>query len=173
MHTHPYTQRNSTLICIQTFRWWHNKRYLDAHIQYTNNNTWTCNRQTSTYTSTNIMAQRLLLEICVFVFSCWSFSSVEPYGEHRKRKKCSRGAGCLHIYSLGFISFPADSTAWEHQMVGRICLLFWATCFSEPEVLRSQRLLRVYGEIILFLRLKKLYLQECGTSGICKMNWSQ
>lgn len=39
-----------------------------------------------------------------------SFSSVEPYGEWEK-KKCSRGAGYLHIYSSGFISLPADSAA--------------------------------------------------------------
>lgn len=117
------------------------------------------------------MAQRLLLKIWNF-FSPPSFSSVEPYGKWEE-KRCSRGAGYLHIYSSGFISLPADSAAWEHQMVGRICLLFSATGFSEPEVLRSQRLLQVHGEITLSLRPEKIHLKGCGTSGICRMSWSR
>lgn len=117
------------------------------------------------------MAQRLLLKIWDF-FSPLSFSSVEPYGEWEE-KKCSRGAGYLHIYSSGFISLPADRAAWEHQMVGRICLLFSATGFSEPEVLRSQRLLQIHGEITLSLRPEKYIWKDCETSGICRMSWSR
>lgn len=99
------------------------------------------------------MAQKASFENLRF-FSSPSFPSVEPYGEWEE-KKCSRGAGYLHIYSSGFISLPADSTAQEHQMVGRFCLLFSATGFSQPEVLRSQRLPQVYGEITLTRRLEK------------------
>lgn len=115
------------------------------------------------------MAQRLLLKIWDF-FSSLSFSSVEPYGEWEE-KKCSRGAGYLHIYSSGFISLPADSATWEHQIVGRTCLLFSATGFSEPEVRRSQGLLQVYGEITLSLRLKKYIYKDVGPLGF--VEWAE
>lgn len=164
-HTHMHTQLHINVYAlIQMVA--HKDRY--TYTQ-TKRQARTWNTQTSTCTLTNTMAQRLLLKIWDF-FPSPSFLSVEPCGEWEE-KKCCRGAGYLHIYSSGFISLPADSTAREHQMVGRLCLLFSATGFSQPEVLRSQRLPQVYGEITLTRRLEKYIWKDVEPTGF--VEWAE
>lgn len=71
----------------------------------------------------------------------------------------------VHLFSL------QTGASWEHQMVGRICLLFSATAVSEPEVPRSDRLLQVRCEITLSLRPGKNILKDTGLEGF--VEWAR